>query len=406
MTVDVLELYQSIFEQQGIQFLLFDDSLQNIARIDYGLRRSLYHNYRYSAFLSLLEQLTYDSPVLFFHDRLKIDYCVFLLPEKWQEEYRTKYIVVGPVLDRIYESSEIKSILQQNEIPLKYTSTCLEFFHRIPTITPLSTWLSLIRPLLLCIYGSSMQYRFLEFAPDAADLDQFMPEEENNSVPLAALENRYYVENQMLEAVSKGDNASALDWYRRFTNFKFAPRSYDPVRNYKNMMVILNTLLRKSMERVNVHPYYIDQLSTELAMKIERCISMKQLESLSTVIIRKYCLLAKNHSAHHYSEVIEKCMQYIDLNYRNSFTISTLAQYCSVTENYLSATFRRKTGKTLTEYINEIRIEHSILLLNTTKAPIQQIANQCGFPNANYYSRIFKKYKGTTPLTYRKSIHS
>lgn len=405
MNIDILELYQAIFKQQGIQFLMLDDTFQNISKIDYELRQSIYHNYHYAAFISVLEQLVPDDPVLFFHDRLKISYCALLLPEKWQEEYQTKYIMIGPTLDYVCEVNEIKSIVQQNKIPQKHVDTCLEFFHRIPTITPQSTGLAMLRPLLQYAYGNSIQYRFLEFAPDSADLEQLIPDEDS-SIPLAALENRYYIENQMLNAVSNGDNVLALDWYQKFTTLKIVPRSYDPIRNHKNMMVILNTLLRKTMERVNVHPYYIDQLSTEYAMKIERCVSMKQLDNLSTILIRKYCILAKNHSSHHYSDVIEKCIQYIDLNYQKNISVNILARYCSVTPNYLSSTFHQKTGKTLAKYINEIRIEHSILLLNTTNSPIQQIANQCGFPNANYYSRIFKKYKGITPLTYRKSIQS
>lgn len=405
MTTDILELYQSIFEHQGIQFLKLEDNFNNIAEIDFGLRKTLFKNYSYNGYISILQQLTQENPIIFFHDKMNLDYCTFLLPEKWQAEYHTKYIIVGPIFSCVYDMNTLNAIIKSNGIPPKNARTCLEFYHRIPTITPINIWLSLFRPLLLQIYGSNVQYQFLELAPDSIDNLQFETDTDN-TVSLSALENRYYMENQLLDAVSKGNNELALDWYRKFTNFKFTPRSYDPVRNFKNMLLILNTLLRKSMERANVHPHYIDQLSNSLAMKIEQSTSLSQLENMPSLLIRKYCLLVKNHSIHNYPEIIEKCIQYIDLHYQTPLTVGILAKYCSVTENYLSSAFHKKLGKTIIEYINEIRIEHSIILLNTTKASIQQIAEQCGFTNSNYYSRIFKKYKGITPLSYRKSIQT
>ena len=87
----------------------------------------------------------------------------------------------------------------------------------------------------------------------------------------------------------------------------------------------------------------------------------------------------------------EISMQYIDFHYTEPIALDTLAGQCCVTTTYLSSLFRKETGKTISEYIAETRIRNAILLLNTTKLPIQAIANQCGFSDANYFSRTFKK---------------
>ena len=75
-----------------------------------------------------------------------------------------------------------------------------------------------------------------------------------------------------------------------------------------------------------------------------------------------------------------------------------------VSEEYLSAQFKKETGSTLTEYVNGKRIKHAVSLLNTTSLQIQAIAQYCGIPDVNYFTKTFKKYIGTTPKEYRDSI--
>lgn len=405
MKTDVLELYQSIFTYQGIQFLLFGEDLADIERIDYGMRKSIMRNYHYEEFLSIMQKLTFQNPVIFLHDRLKLDYCIILFPESWQTEYHARFLIIGPVFTHTADIHALKASLKEYGIPGKYTNDCLEFYNRIPTVYSVSMWHSLLRPFLMQLYQNEIPYQLLELSHETHTQDNFLFQSENRS-SLSALEDRYYTENQLLDAISKGDSELAMDWARKFSNFKLIPRASNPIRHEKNILLVFNTLMRKTIERTKIHPFYIDRISSECAIKIELCNSIQQLESLHATMIRKYCLLIKNHSGHNYSEIVEKCMQYIDLHYMDTISVNMLASYCSVTANYLSAAFHRETGKTITDYTNETRIEHSILLLNTTKAPIQQIAGQCGFPDANYYSRTFKKYKGITPLSYRKTIQN
>ena len=60
------------------------------------------------------------------------------------------------------------------------------------------------------------------------------------------------------------------------------------------------------------------------------------------------------------------------------------------------------TSKAL-DYINQIRVRRATALLGSGSLSVQQIAEQCGFSDGNYFSRIFKKINGTSPNEYRKS---
>ena len=77
-----------------------------------------------------------------------------------------------------------------------------------------------------------------------------------------------------------------------FSNIKpskaLETRIDDPVRNAKNFMIILNTLLRKAAENGSVHILYIDSVSSEFAQKIESAQSLEEIDELFYYMIKKY----------------------------------------------------------------------------------------------------------------------
>lgn len=72
--------------------------------------------------------------------------------------------------------------------------------------------------------------------------------------------------------------------------------------------------------------------------------------------------------------------------------------------NFFRTVFKKETNSTLTDYVNRKRIEHAIMLLNSTSMQIQTIATHCGIPDLNYFTKVFKKYIQMTPKEYRTKI--
>ena len=87
-----------------------------------------------------------------------------------------------------------------------------------------------------------------------------------------------------------------------------------------------------------------------------------------------------------------------------TLSLESLATRFAVNKNYLSNRFHKEVGMTLTDYINQTRIHRAVRLLEKTPLPLQEIAEQCGFTDANYFTRIFKKVNGISPNEYRKSL--
>ena len=105
-----------------------------------------------------------------------------------------------------------------------------------------------------------------------------------------------------------------------------------------------------------------------------------------------------------YSLLVQKVVTQIDYDLTADLGLKAISSLLNVNSSYLSTLFKKETGTTLTEYVNRKRIEHALFLLNSTNMQIQVIAQYCGIPDVNYFTKIFKKIIGQTPKDYREQI--
>jgi len=89
------------------------------------------------------------------------------------------------------------------------------------------------------------------------------------------------------------------------------------------------------------------------------------------------------------------------MRYRFNITPGKICEELYLNNAYVSRLFKKETGMTIGEYINKTRIEYAKKLLEGTNVPIGSIALNVGFKDANYFSRVFKRYEGMSPETYR-----
>ena len=120
-------------------------------------------------------------------------------------------------------------------------------------------------------------------------------------------------------------------------------------------------------------------------------------------MFRSYCRLVRKHALTHYSLLIQKTILIIDSDISANLSLNSLAVSQNVSPGYLSSTFKKETGKTVTEYIREKRMKHAAFLLETTPLQIQTVALNCGIVDVHYFSKTFKKLIGKTPMEYRNS---
>lgn len=102
------------------------------------------------------------------------------------------------------------------------------------------------------------------------------------------------------------------------------------------------------------------------------------------------------------SEYIKEAITYITQNYSQNIRINDLADYVGVNRSYLASSFKKATGYSPKEYLLSLRMENAKSLLETTDMTINGISNAIGYSDQLAFSRMFKKYTGVSPTTYRE----
>jgi AraC-like DNA-binding protein len=98
---------------------------------------------------------------------------------------------------------------------------------------------------------------------------------------------------------------------------------------------------------------------------------------------------------------IQVVVDYIILHPTEQYTISKMSRMAELSESRFRTLFKQQVGKNPLEYLNEIRVMTAARKLLVSGANISDIAYEVGYEDANYFSRIFKKYFCITPKQYR-----
>jgi YesN/AraC family two-component response regulator len=95
-------------------------------------------------------------------------------------------------------------------------------------------------------------------------------------------------------------------------------------------------------------------------------------------------------------------MHFITSGFHEAISLNDLASQFNISESAISHFIRKKTGKTFSQLLNEVRVGNACKLLTTTEASISEICFRSGMDNISYFNRKFKSIRGMTPSTFRK----
>ena len=103
-----------------------------------------------------------------------------------------------------------------------------------------------------------------------------------------------------------------------------------------------------------------------------------------------------------HANIIHQATQYIRTHYAEKLTLDSVAGQVYLSRAYFSRIFRQETGVTFNAYLNAVRIEQSKKLLMDQSVRMIDISLMVGFDNQSYFTTVFKKITGMSPLQYRE----
>lgn len=383
----IIDLNSTLQERQDLDLTLFYEQLDTTIPICQLLP-------------PVQERIVYRLADPFFHR-----YLYFKLPELPTEGI----LLVGPYLESSPTESELMEWAEAHHIPPGKQSQLTQYAWSLPILPQNSHLHVMLDTFIERLWGagnySVEDVDQTNHAEDSLLLSKASSLEQQDALwNMKNMERRYALENEILDAVTNGQAFKADSLLPIITPMAFENRLSDPIRNAKNYGIIMNTLLRKAAERGGVHPVYIDSVSSEFAAKIEKANTIDALQQLMQEMFHRYCRLVKKHSTKDYSPLVQHAITLIDGRITEELSLQSIAGLLNVSSSYFSTLFKKETGITLTEYINNRRIKHAKYLLESTKLQIQTIAQHCGIVDVHYFSKVFKKLTGMTPKEYRQSL--
>lgn len=400
-----LQFLRDTLKKSAIQTILLDpdaplSSQQNPLLHTFPGQEELYRSSFFQLFPNTKSHTMYKLTVP--HG---VHYLFCLLPETPV----SRILLIGPYLGAQLSQEEILEYAERLQIPPEQTPLLEEFFLSLPILQEGGHFFSMIDTFSELIWKGRNHYTMEDVSGGISDPLLRFPYRDTLSSSQQAqwniqrMEARYQFENELMDAVSHGSSSRIDRLLPAFASIDLEQRLQDPVRNMKNYSIIMNTLFRKAAQSGGVHPIYLDQASSSFAHQIELMTSVDALQKLMSDMGYTYCKLVRKHSMKNFSAPVQKTIIQIDADLTADLSLNTLARIQNLSSGYLSALFRRETGHTLTDFVNQRRMDFAKHLLKTTSLQIQTIAQHCGITDVQYFSRMFKKYTGMTPKEYRNT---
>lgn len=183
-------------------------------------------------------------------------------------------------------------------------------------------------------------------------------------------------------------NNPDLSWHIHFDNNPLPFPFVQPVSNFEYIKSLFEKLLTLENHASIVYRWEQQYLLSQLIYEV----------------IKNVYFYKNGHTIN----IISYTIEYIHKNHRENLRLADLMASCGInisTRRFISL-FEQYTSFTPMSYLNHFRIERAKLLLTSSNARISSIAQEVGFKDEFYFSRMFKKQIGISPSNYRKAFSS
>lgn len=104
------------------------------------------------------------------------------------------------------------------------------------------------------------------------------------------------------------------------------------------------------------------------------------------------------------NDKIGRVHEYVKQHFTEEITLAEISDLVSMEIPSFCRYFKRVTGKTFTEFVNDFRVSYACKLLSDTSLSISEVCFDSGFNNSSHFNRLFKSITGKTPLAYREEL--
>ncbi|MBE5983631.1 MAG: AraC family transcriptional regulator [Paenibacillaceae bacterium] len=342
------------------------------------------------------KQFSPDS-IYYLTDAFMVHLVVFFIEED--------PIVLGPFCTLLMTAKDARTIFEQYKITNLSQTDFFSYLSSFPAIKE-SELFRMISSMIhtVCPQGPEKQIKNVNFF----HLPESIPEEYGTREHYTVLlEKRYTYEQHFIQAIENGNSRSAIfNLHNMQMDVAYLKRIGTTLENERIGAAITRTTVRLAALRAGLPAIVVDRLSSQNTAITHSAKNVEEILTAKEKMIREFCNAIHHHKDQKYSFLVQSALYFFDHQYYKEIKLKELADELNVSLNHLICEFRKETGFTPNSYLQKNRMKQASILLSSTDMTMQEISSSVGISDANYFIKVFKKYYGETPTSYRKKYRT
>ncbi|MCM1345391.1 MAG: AraC family transcriptional regulator, partial [Muribaculaceae bacterium] len=212
----------------------------------------------------------------------------------------------------------------------------------------------------------------------------------------------YREERRILDAVQTGNVEDAVRLSKEL-DVNVGRLGAGETEHWRNLSIVAVTLCARAAIEGGVAPSAAYRLSGFYIYKCTECKEIPQILTYRNHAVEELAKRVREQKEkRHTSSYTEQCKDYVYAHYREKIYLDSIADALGISGSYLSRLFKKETGVSLQDFINDVRVEKAVNLLLYSEETLSRIAEYVGFPSQSYLGKIFKQKLQMTPKRYRE----
>lgn len=178
--------------------------------------------------------------------------------------------------------------------------------------------------------------------------------------------------------------------------------SKDEVRNARYHFIIATAFITRFCIEGGLQKEEAYTLSDLYIRKMDNLYELDQIKKLHHDMVFDFAKKMRDmRKTSAISLYIRSAIDYISNHLNAQIRIKDISDHLGISEKYLSALFKKETGTTIVAYIEQRQMENACHMLAYSDYTYAEIADNLAYCSQSYFSKIFKKHYGMTPMQYR-----
>lgn len=314
-------------------------------------------------------------------------------------------LLIGPCFNTVPSDRIAKSVINALGLPAKELVPIEEYFNTLPELD-LRTFLNYVILLDALINDEDIDHRDLilskKVPKNAYEVDfsekrktaTFAEREDANKMSKTA---ELYVKNGMVEDLEKLYGLSDSKYVGKMAN--------DSVRQARNTLIVSATIFSRAAIDGGLDLNTALSMSDLYIQKVEMLSDYYAIMTLQSEMIINFAkAVADLNTKGSSGAFVSNVRSYIFNHINEKIYVDDIAKSLFVNKSYLTTKFKALTGKTLVEYITDIKIDEAKRLIKGSNESLSEISEKLAFSTQSYFQNVFKKKTGMTPSDYKEQL--